>query len=98
MKNRLLLACVLVTGCTQPERPTTPLTLPRQAEAARITNETPIELLSRGLAIAMTSPGIRDQLFQDLRDSPFEHHRVHFRSYLAGSRAATLAPAIAQVL
>lgn len=53
-------------------------------------------LVARGLAVALTSPGMRRQLLEDMRDSPFQYHALHLGTYLQGTRGQVLARAAAK--
>jgi hypothetical protein len=55
-----------------------------------------VDSLARLAALAIADPAIRNNLFQDLRDSPFPEHRIHLPSYLSGARGTALSDAIAQ--
>ena len=53
--------------------------------------------IGRALAIALNSGAIRQQVLEDLRDSPFPKHHIHLPSYLSGPRGASLLTALAEV-
>jgi hypothetical protein len=55
-----------------------------------------VQFLAAGLARALARPGVRRQLLEDMRDSPFEYHALHARSYLLGERGAHVTRAIAE--
>jgi len=56
------------------------------------------DTVARGLALSLGDASLRQQLLEDLRDSPFPHHALHLRSYLRGSRGRMLATAAANAL
>lgn len=54
------------------------------------------DTLARGVALALGSGMIRQQVLDDLRDSPFANHAIDLASYLHGPRGHAVAAAIAQ--
>jgi hypothetical protein len=54
-----------------------------------------LSIVTQALARAMTDGAIRQQLLEDLRDSPFPHHKLHVESYLRGRRGGRIATAAA---
>jgi hypothetical protein len=57
-----------------------------------------MQLLARGLALALKNPVLRKQLLEDLRDSPFPFHKLDLSSYLHGVRGVELVAAAARNL
>lgn len=56
------------------------------------------DTLAHAVALALSKPGVREQILEDLRDSPFAEHAIDLRSYLDGGRGrAVLAVAARQV-
>lgn len=49
-----------------------------------------IDSLAFALSVGLSNREIRQRVREDLRDSPFEHHRIHFRSYFNSSRGELL--------
>jgi hypothetical protein len=54
-----------------------------------------LNLFAKGLAVALEQDSLRLQLLEDMRDSPFEHHTLHLRSYLQGQRGRSVRNGIA---
>jgi hypothetical protein len=54
--------------------------------------------VARGIAMALAQPGLRRQLLEDLRDSPFPRHKLHLKSYLHGRQGRAFAVSAAQAL
>lgn len=87
-----LAACLLgLQACADQ----TPTALPASAGSAQQSPadapvQEEIQLVARGVALALRQPLLRHQLLQDLRDSPFPEHRIHLRSYLAGERGRAI--------
>ncbi|HWL39899.1 MAG TPA: hypothetical protein VNO75_06640 [Gemmatimonadaceae bacterium] len=52
--------------------------------------------LARAFALALNDGVVREQLLEDLRDSPFPKHKIHLQSYLRGPRGTSLAARIAE--
>lgn len=82
-----LAACVPDTTQPLPLEPDVTIQI-----AADSTHET-LDIVARGLAHALQAPGLRKQLLEDLRDSPFPAHRLHLKSYLNGARGRAIAVA-----
>ncbi len=57
-----------------------------------------VRLLASGLAQAMAAPEIRQQLLEDMRDSPFDLHSLPLGPYLRGTRGALVLRAMASAL
>lgn len=57
-----------------------------------------LDLVARGLALALNSPDIRQRVLMDLRDSPFPKHRLHLFSYLNGQHGRAVAVGAAAAL
>ncbi|MEO6863863.1 MAG: hypothetical protein ABI229_00285 [Gemmatimonadaceae bacterium] len=53
------------------------------------------DTLARAIALALGNPGIRRQLLEDLRDSPFPDHGIPLASYLGSARGRALSTVIA---
>lgn len=58
----------------------------------------PADSVARGLALALRDGGIRQQLRDDLRDSPFPNHALPLRAYLRTPRGASVSAAISVAL
>lgn len=72
------------TAPIAPEATTTAVSVRWQPDSADV------QLLARGIALALRAPAIRQQLLEDLRDSPFEAHAIELGSYLRGVRGRAL--------
>lgn len=57
-----------------------------------------VQLVARGIALAMQSASLRTQVLEDLRDSPFESHAIELSTYLRGTRGRAIADAAAALL
>ena len=57
-----------------------------------------MQLVARGIALAMQSASLRTQVLEDLRDSPFESHAIELSTYLRGTRGRAIADAAAALL
>ena len=68
------------------------------AQFTRVPQEVSLDLLAKGLAIALADDGFRQQVFEDLRDSPFPQHALHLPSYLSGDRGSSIMAAIGGAL
>lgn len=97
LKRFTLAAVALLAAACQdaPTKPTTPVESAEQSVAGAQLQDGQIELVSRGVALALREPALRRRLLEDLRGSPFREHRVHLRSYLAGERGRAIAAAAA---
>ena len=80
------------------EPATAPRATPLRAVAAPAAGGDSLALvpLARGLAAALADAGLRRQVVEDLRDSPFPEHGIHAVSYLAGPRGRPLLEAMAR--
>lgn len=100
MLNRSFAAAAVLLLCAcwgegAPERTTSPTASP----SSRVIGDSPLaDTLARAVAIALASPGARQLLHAALRDSPFAHHALHLRSFLAGSDGLALRDAAAAAL
>jgi hypothetical protein len=52
----------------------------------------------KGIAMALSSPDLRRQVLEDLRDSPFPKHKLHLQSYLGSARGRTIATAAGRAI
>lgn len=91
----LLAAALYACDVETPSAPTSSRTPPR---SVAVTERQDLALLARGIALALADDRLRQQVLEDMRDSPFPEHQLHFRSYLGGTRGRLLANAIAQRL
>jgi|GEM_PF-2329840 len=93
-----VLALAVQACADRPEA--TPTSAPESAPAAAraIPSTGPADDLARGIALALSAPELRQQVLDDMRDSPFPEHRLHLASYLRGQRGASLARAAARSL
>lgn len=87
----LLLA---LQGCSD-DVPTSAATNPERSSSQAIAQDQPVEWLARGIAGALAEPAVRQQILEDLRDSPFSKHGIHLRSYLRGKRGKAIVAAAA---
>lgn len=78
---------------TAPSR--TPAPRPAAAAAAVEPDSLALPTLARGLGLALADTALRQQVLEDLRDSPFAEHTIHAASYLAGPRGRQLLEAAA---
>jgi len=95
----VLIACLLgLQGCDD-QTPTASPVFPGVAAGSAVDTQLQderIELVARGIAIALRTPLLRHGLLEDLRDSPFPEHRIHLRSYLTGERGRTITAVAAE--
>lgn len=94
-----LLSCLGASAC---ERTTSSILAPSSTSSS-VDPSAPLDsanaqLLAKGLAMALTAPDLRRQLLEDMRDSPFEYHALHFATYLLGQRGNALSRATANAL
>lgn len=83
-------------GCDG-ESPTTTTPAASAAEATspvQVAGD-PADRLARVLATALADPGVRRQVMEDLRDSPFPKHKIHLKSYLGGAQGSRVLRAAA---
>src|SRR4030081_806824 len=57
----------------------------------RIAQQVVADSLARGIAIGLANRSVRTVFHADLRDSPFNQHRLHLASYLHGESGRPLA-------
>lgn len=57
-----------------------------------------VQLLVRGIALALARAELRQRVLEDLRDSPFENHTIELSGYLRGARGHVLTEAMASAL
>lgn len=62
------------------------------------TLEAVADSIARGISQALIDPNVRLMLRDDLRDSPFPMHAIHFWSYLRGTRGSAIADGAARSL
>ena len=98
-KRLTALSMVALVACdrtvptpVQPQMPATSQALAGAPDSSQM------QRLARGLALALRSASLRQQILADLRDSPFERHTIELASYLQGARGAALLDAAAQAL
>ena len=60
--------------------------------------EVSLDLVARGLAVALEDEALRRQIVEDLRDSPFLFQALHLPSYLSGERGSSILAAMGQAL
>src|SRR3977135_2542773 len=86
-------------GCER-SIPTAPLTPSGSSQSASSwsADSAQLTLLARGVALALRSPDVRQQVLADLRDSPFNNHAVEIGSYLRGTRGRRVLTAAAAAL
>lgn len=77
--------------------PTGPLKVGAPSRSLAVSPAT-LDSLSRAIAIAMESRAVREQLRDDLRDSPFPGRALHIQSYLQGKSGRLLATDVARSL
>ncbi|HEX2090912.1 MAG TPA: hypothetical protein VHG28_00865 [Longimicrobiaceae bacterium] len=46
--------------------------------------------MAKGIALALADSTLRQQVLEDMRDSPFPRHSLHLQSYLHGERGQTI--------
>jgi hypothetical protein len=94
----LVLAGLLLglQGCKD-NTPTSPESPPDNAVLTQTGTQldNAVDPVARGIAMALSDPGLRRQLLEDLRDSPFPKHGLHLQSYLRGTRGRVIAAAAA---
>ncbi|HEX2093409.1 MAG TPA: hypothetical protein VHG28_13470 [Longimicrobiaceae bacterium] len=93
-----MVGLALLSGCTDRSVATTEPAATPQASQSTAGFEAEYQLLARGLALSLESPQIRKQFLEDLRDSPFSKHSLHFKSYVRGERGAALLAALSRSL
>jgi hypothetical protein len=72
-------------ACTDhPSTPTAPPPNDAAAGQAAVQPSDPADPLVHAFAKALADPAIRRRVWEDLRDSPFKHHKLHLKSYLRG--------------
>lgn len=83
----------LVAACTdmpvQPESTVIP-----SLQVASVRSQVSMDLLARGLAIALADDDFRMQILEDMRDSPFPNHSLHLPSYVSRGRGQSIMAAI----
>lgn len=84
----LAMATLFAAACQ--DAPTQLLPPAGSAEPSGAEASAQVEMVARGVALALRQPTLRRQLFEDLRDSRFPEHRIHLRSYLAGERGRVI--------
>src|SRR5258706_3649665 len=94
------IAGLSIVGCEHtPERlVSVPEPMASSAAESWRADSSGVALLAKGLALAMASPEIRQQLLDDMRDSPFEQHSLPVGPYLRGARGARVLHGIAAAL
>jgi hypothetical protein len=90
------LTLALVACSDRVTSPPDPLSSETSAPAPA--GELAADSVAHGLALALASPTLRQQVLEDLRDSPFHKHGIHLQSYLRGARGRNVAAAGAQTL
>ena len=90
-------AVLAITACDDqaPVAPAEPRA-PSAALTSIASDSIAFNQLARGLALALADTTLRQQVLEDLRDSPFPDHAVHVASYLAGTRGRPLLDAAAR--
>ncbi len=91
-------------GCDQSSAPTSdpvvsaPPTA-KQVQDALVAEQSALNELTRGLAMALANPDLREQVKEDLIETPFTHeHKLEFGKYLSRHAGHDLADAIAAAL
>ncbi len=83
----------LLAACTdtpvQPESTAIP-----SSQVASARSQVSMDLVARGLAIALADDDFRMQILEDMRDSPFPNHSLHLSSYLSRRRGQSIMAAI----
>ena len=100
------LCSILVVGCERHDplsTVTAPSALTVPISTALISNgwvpdSADVQLLARGLALAMRASVVREQFLEDMRDSPFEGHSLPLGSYLRGTRGHVVLDTAARAL
>lgn len=101
MKRGLLATAVslpiLLVGCDDSLGPNPSPSGPARIEpnSALVVGSASIDLLAKGLAIALADADFRQRTLEDLRDSPFPYHSLQFRSYLSGDRGRSIMAVLA---
>jgi hypothetical protein len=96
----VILCASILSACdserlVSPTRPPDPSKSVSQLDRA---DSSSVQLLTRGIALALALPEVRQQILEDLRDSPFDKHTIELGSYLRGPRGRALAQAAASQL
>jgi hypothetical protein len=81
-------ALALLQGCTDSG--------PMETRAAPDAAQASVELVARGVSVALAKPELRARLLAGFRDSPFQQNRIQLTQYLAGEDGAALARAAAE--
>jgi len=98
---------LLLTGCNDAVTTAPPLPAASHSPSAAQSQTIPLpavqpgdsakaDTLARAVALALGSDAVRQQVLDDLRDSPFANHAIDLASYLRGSRGHGVAVAVAQ--
>ncbi|MEJ7760581.1 MAG: hypothetical protein WKF55_13440 [Gemmatimonadaceae bacterium] len=97
--NKVLISAIGIlafSGCSNAES-TAPSSRDRQPLTSIATTEvdTSLNAILKGVALALRTTSVRQQLLADLRDTPFPRHKIHLQSYLRGARGAAIVEAAA---
>ncbi len=68
------------------------------AASRDIETQTKMDMLAKGIALALRDSTLRAQIVEDMRDSPFPQHSLPLRAYLQGRRGQPLAATAATAL
>ena len=90
----VLAVVAAVTACTE----TQDVVGPPQRQISTLQLEAVADSLARGISYAIADPSVRQTLRDDLRDSPFPAHAIHFWSYLRGARGSVVTDRAARIL
>lgn len=63
-----------------------------------VRNQSAIDTLAKGIALALRDSTLRVRIIEDMRDSPFPQHSLPLRAYLQGPRGASMAAAVRDAL
>lgn len=91
---------ILLTSCNEPVTSATRTSVPDAAATARAAGNAPlsVNVIARGITLAMADVELRHRLRDDLRDSPYRMHALPLQSYLAGRNGGLLTLAAAEAL
>lgn len=94
-------ALAILSACgrdipTEPSAVSEPLQRAIIASEGSPDSEARADSVAHALALALADTAVRQQLLEDLRDSPFPQHALHLRSYLRGGRGRVVVEAAAR--
>ena len=95
MTKSRMIALLVATGITGLVAACVDTPVEPELPVASVRPQVSVDLMARGLAIALEQDDFRMQILEDMRDSPFPKHSLHLSSYLSGERGRSIMAAIA---